>query len=163
MGIEGVVPPSYCAPPPTICSLPLYSCLQMNVGIKGVVPGEPTEQHILQKLLKCKFWGGLALGCLAVVAYLFDLVCQVEGIRQGREGQGGTLVLGVASSKAQGIHLGVAPPSVGCGVTVWGVGLTPGRFAHFFTHFPPISLSCLHSPSLAPRWPPRACSSSWVR
>jgi preprotein translocase subunit SecY len=49
----------------------------MNVGIKGVVPGEATEKHILQQLLKCKFWGGLALGSLAVVAYLFDTLCQV--------------------------------------------------------------------------------------
>ncbi len=51
---------------------------QMNVGVKGVVPGEPTERHILEKLLKCKFWGGLALALLAVAAYVFDLVCQVR-------------------------------------------------------------------------------------
>ncbi len=51
----------------------------MNVGIKGVVPGESTEQHIQEKLYKCKFWGGLALGSLAVVAYIFDMICQASG------------------------------------------------------------------------------------
>ena len=41
------------------------------------MPGESTEKHIMQQLLKCKFWGGLALGSLAVIAYLFDVACQV--------------------------------------------------------------------------------------
>ncbi|KAG1665642.1 hypothetical protein FOA52_011236 [Chlamydomonas sp. UWO 241] len=48
----------------------------MNVGIKGVVPGESTEQHIQAQLLKCKFWGGIALGTLAVAAMVFDTMCQ---------------------------------------------------------------------------------------
>lgn len=49
---------------------------QMNVGIKGVIPGESTESHLKSCLLRCKFWGGLALGTLAVLAHLFDLICQ---------------------------------------------------------------------------------------
>ncbi len=31
-------------------------CVQMNVGIKGVVPGEPTEKYVQRQLLLCKFW-----------------------------------------------------------------------------------------------------------
>lgn len=27
-----------------------------NVGIKGVIPGEPTERHIEAQLMRCKFW-----------------------------------------------------------------------------------------------------------
>lgn len=52
--------------------------MQMNVGIKGVIPGEATEQHLKHSILKCKFWGGLALGTLAVLAHLFDMMCQVR-------------------------------------------------------------------------------------
>jgi len=47
----------------------------INVGIKGIIPGEPTEKHIQSQLLRCKFWGGLALGTLAVFAQLFDMAC----------------------------------------------------------------------------------------
>lgn len=48
----------------------------MSVGIQGIVPGKPTEDHMKEKLMKCKFWGGLALGGLAVTAALFDILCQ---------------------------------------------------------------------------------------
>ena len=48
----------------------------MSVGIQGVVPGKPTEDHMKEKLMKCKFWGGLALGGLAITAALFDQLCQ---------------------------------------------------------------------------------------
>ena len=48
----------------------------MNVGIRGVVPGESTEHHIGDLLLRTKLWGGLALGALAVAAMLFDMACQ---------------------------------------------------------------------------------------
>lgn len=27
-----------------------------NVGIRGVIPGDPTEKHIQSQLLRCKFW-----------------------------------------------------------------------------------------------------------
>ncbi|KAG2483194.1 hypothetical protein HYH03_017929 [Edaphochlamys debaryana] len=47
----------------------------MNVGLRGVVPGEPTEKELRTKLLQCKFWGGAALGCLAVAAQLYDGAC----------------------------------------------------------------------------------------
>jgi preprotein translocase subunit SecY len=48
----------------------------MNVGIRGVVPGETTEHHVGDLLLRTKFWGGLALGALAVTAMVFDLGCR---------------------------------------------------------------------------------------
>lgn len=47
----------------------------MNVGLRGVVPGEPTEQELRTKLLQCKFWGGAALAVLAVGAQLYDMAC----------------------------------------------------------------------------------------
>ncbi|GLC37261.1 hypothetical protein PLESTB_001142600 [Pleodorina starrii] len=56
----------------------------MNVGLRGVVPGEPTEQELRAKLLRCKFWGGAALGTLAVAAQLYDGFClQVLGTSLG--------------------------------------------------------------------------------
>lgn len=48
----------------------------MSVGIQGIVPGKPTEDHMKERLMKCKFWGGLALGGLAITAALFDILCQ---------------------------------------------------------------------------------------
>lgn len=38
------------------CYVLARSQLQMSVGIKGVVPGEATEQYIHRQLLACKFW-----------------------------------------------------------------------------------------------------------
>lgn len=56
----------------------------MNFGIKGVVPGDPTEREIRSKLLKCKFWGGLCIGTLAVAAQLYDSACmQMLGTHLG--------------------------------------------------------------------------------
>jgi preprotein translocase subunit SecY len=56
----------------------------MNVGLKGVVPGEPTERELRTKLLQCKFWGGACLGTLAVAAQLYDRAClQVLGTSLG--------------------------------------------------------------------------------
>ena len=49
--------------------------LQINVGIKGVAPGYATTEFLKQKVRQCKFWGGLALGGLAVSAHLFDQLC----------------------------------------------------------------------------------------
>ncbi|GFH07567.1 protein translocase subunit SecY [Haematococcus lacustris] len=49
--------------------------LQINVGIKGAVPGKDTEQLISKQLLRCKLWGGVALASLAVSAHVFDMVC----------------------------------------------------------------------------------------
>lgn len=42
-----------------------YVCcvMQMNVGIKGVVPGEPTEQYVQAQLLLCKFWVSVLCIC----------------------------------------------------------------------------------------------------
>jgi hypothetical protein len=45
------------------------------VGIRGVVPGEPTEAHIQAQMLRCKFWGGLAMGVIAVAASVYDIAC----------------------------------------------------------------------------------------
>lgn len=54
--------------------------LQINVGIKGVAPGLNTTEFLKSKLRQCKFWGGLALGGLAISAHLFDnLVLTVTG------------------------------------------------------------------------------------
>ncbi len=47
----------------------------MNVGLRGVVPGEPTERELRMQLLRCKFWGGMCLGVLAVAAQLYDMAC----------------------------------------------------------------------------------------
>lgn len=47
----------------------------MGVGLRGVVPGEPTEAELKAQLLRCKFWGGAALAALAVCAQGFDLAC----------------------------------------------------------------------------------------
>ncbi|GIL45355.1 hypothetical protein Vafri_2609 [Volvox africanus] len=56
----------------------------MNVGLKGVVPGEPTERELRTKLLQCKFWGGACLGALAVAAQLYDSACvQILGTNLG--------------------------------------------------------------------------------
>ncbi|EFJ48697.1 hypothetical protein VOLCADRAFT_90455 [Volvox carteri f. nagariensis] len=56
----------------------------MNVGLKGVVPGEPTEWELRNKLLQCKFWGGACLGALAVAAQLYDSACvQILGTSLG--------------------------------------------------------------------------------
>jgi preprotein translocase subunit SecY len=55
----------------------------INVGIKGVAPGANTVDHLKAQLLRCKFWGGLALGGLAVAAQVFDVAC--------REAMGATL------------------------------------------------------------------------
>ena len=60
---EGMPPP---APP-----------LQMSCGIEDVVPGEMTETYLSQQMTKAKFWGGLALGSLAVSA-------QVGGLGPGQ-------------------------------------------------------------------------------
>mgnify|MGYP001806845750 CR=1 FL=1 len=54
----------------------------MNVGLRGVIPGEPTERELRTKLLQCKFWGGACLCVLAVAAQLYDMACvQVRGVR----------------------------------------------------------------------------------
>ncbi|KAG2440274.1 hypothetical protein HXX76_004386 [Chlamydomonas incerta] len=47
----------------------------MNVGLRGVIPGEPTERELRTKLLQCKFWGGACLCVLAVAAQLYDMAC----------------------------------------------------------------------------------------
>lgn len=53
----------------------LASRHQINVGIKGVAPGKYTVDHLTSKVRQCKFWGGAALGGLAVAAHAFDAVC----------------------------------------------------------------------------------------
>jgi preprotein translocase subunit SecY len=45
------------------------------VGIKGVAPGKYTVDFLKHKVRQCKFWGGLALGGLAVAAHMFDALC----------------------------------------------------------------------------------------
>jgi preprotein translocase subunit SecY len=45
------------------------------VGIKGVAPGKYTVDFLRHKVRQCKFWGGLALGGLAVAAHLYDALC----------------------------------------------------------------------------------------
>jgi preprotein translocase subunit SecY len=45
------------------------------VGIKSVAPGKYTVDFLQQKVRQCKFWGGLALGGLAVAAHAFDALC----------------------------------------------------------------------------------------
>ncbi|KXZ41387.1 hypothetical protein GPECTOR_501g464 [Gonium pectorale] len=47
----------------------------MNVGLRGVVPGVPTERELRLRLLQCKAWGGACLGLLAVGAQCFDSAC----------------------------------------------------------------------------------------
>lgn len=37
----------------------------INVGIKGVIPGEPTEKFITSQLLRCKFWVRALVGYFA--------------------------------------------------------------------------------------------------
>lgn len=56
------------------------SCVtaQINMGIKGVPPGEDTVQHLKLKSKQVKFWGGIAMAFLAITAYLFDQVCRQE-------------------------------------------------------------------------------------
>jgi preprotein translocase subunit SecY len=46
------------------------------MGIKGVPPGEETIKHLKLKTRQVKFWGGLAMAFLAVIAYLFDQLCR---------------------------------------------------------------------------------------
>lgn len=33
----------------------------VNVGVKGIIPGEQTEKHIQAQLLQCKFWVSFAI------------------------------------------------------------------------------------------------------
>ncbi|GFR45543.1 hypothetical protein Agub_g6936, partial [Astrephomene gubernaculifera] len=47
----------------------------MNVGLRGVVPGEPTERFLRTRLRQCKLLGGACLGGLAVAAQLYDGAC----------------------------------------------------------------------------------------
>lgn len=37
--------------------------VKMSVGIKGVVPGEATEEYLQRQMLLCKFWVGVMGGC----------------------------------------------------------------------------------------------------
>jgi hypothetical protein len=60
------------APPKPLAPRPLF---QINVGIKGVAPGKYTVDFLAFKVRQCKFWGGLALGGLAVAAHLYDALC----------------------------------------------------------------------------------------
>lgn len=62
------------ASPPSPSST--FAPSQVNVGIKGVPPGPETVQHLRSKVRQAKFWGGMALGGLAVTAHLFDSLCQ---------------------------------------------------------------------------------------
>lgn len=62
-------------PPPSPIPCPPVPAAQINVGIKGVPPGHETVQHLKRKVRQAKFWGGLALGGLAVTAHLFDALC----------------------------------------------------------------------------------------
>lgn len=49
----------------------------IHVGIKGVAPGLNTVQHLQHNLMRCKLWGGLALGALAVAAQVRCYTCLV--------------------------------------------------------------------------------------
>lgn len=51
---------------------------QLNVGIKGVAPGVPTTQYVQSRQWRCKFWGAIMLGLLAILAQLFDMWCLVN-------------------------------------------------------------------------------------
>jgi hypothetical protein len=64
-------------PPACLATTPLLPPLppQINVGIKGVPPGFETVRHLRSKVMQAKFWGGLALGSLAVGAHMFDGLC----------------------------------------------------------------------------------------
>jgi preprotein translocase subunit SecY len=61
-----------------ITSKPSIATVQINMGIKGVPPGEETVQHLKLKSKQVKFWGGIAMAFLAITAYLFDQVCRQE-------------------------------------------------------------------------------------
>ncbi|MEW5305734.1 MAG: hypothetical protein WDW36_008253 [Sanguina aurantia] len=47
----------------------------LNVGIKGCLPGEQAEKFLTDLTVRCKTWGGLALGLVAVAAQAFDMYC----------------------------------------------------------------------------------------
>lgn len=51
---------------------------QINVGIRGVAPGKYTVDFLRATVRRCKFWGGLALGGLAVAAHAFDALCRAQ-------------------------------------------------------------------------------------
>ncbi len=50
-------------------------CVQVGAGIKGVSPGEETQDFLIRQQQLTKLWGGALLGILAVSAMLLDAVC----------------------------------------------------------------------------------------